>query len=570
MRSCSSLLFGKCGRHASKIISVVLSLLILFSCVISSNAAEIDGFYSENMTVTGVGRKYVDGQTVNEDYTSKITVSSSTYLNKACTLYTIPLDSSYSYRFVNAYQIENLNASHEYNLKFSWNAGLPSNTLFDVSLVFYDSSGTVLKEQILYNHSDAVAGWREVDIDFKPDASGLGGYKTKLEFTFLFTGSSIANFRLSEVIEFKDKDDNSNWFQRIINAIKELPSDFVNGIKSFFDNLGLKFENVGKSITDKFEEVKNSIGSWFTEIGDKLSNKFTEVGNAITSKFQEIGAEFSAIFEKFKPRLYEVFDWRYGWISDDGVEYFEEDTGQAVISQGFFIPSGSKYIFDVDYTDYIDNSDLEAFYVEIFYFDDNGVNYILSEDIYSFINNYSEGFELTSGLTYYFSLASFSDFSSLIGDLSLSDFCNSVVKVYADEGWLTAFGRMILNGLKNLFIPSSYFFETKKNELETFCVEHFGAVYQSIDLIIDIIKKFINISPTEPCITFPSIDIPLFNETYHISDEVVYSFSWINDKSHFLYYFYNFYRGFVTLLLSLSFANYCRNKYNEVFGGGSE
>lgn len=543
----------------------VLLCCCLFVSVLSLNvsAAEIDGFYSEDMTVTGIGRKYVDGQTVNEDYTSKITVSSSTYLNKACTLYTIPLDSTYSYRFVNAYQIENLNSSHEYNLKFSWNAGLPSNTLFEVSLVFYDSSGTVLKEQILYNHSDAVSGWREVDIDFKPDASGLGGYKTKLEFTFFFTGSSVANFRLSEVIEFKDKDDNSNWFQRIINAIKELPSDFVNGIKSFFDNLGLKLENVGKSITDKFEEVKTSIGSWFTEIGDKLSNKFTEVGNAITSKFQEIGAEFSARFEKFKPRLYEVFDWRYGWISDDGVEYFEEDIGQAVISQGFFIPSGSKYIFDVDYTDYIDNGDLEAFYVEICYFDDGRVCTVLSEDICSFLNNYPDGFELSSGLTYYFSLTSFTDFTSLIGELSLSDFCNSVVRVYADEGWLTAFGRMILNGLKNLFIPSEGYFDTYSETTKTWAAEHFGFLYTAADLFSSVVEDLKGLLRDDYSFKIPAARFTLMDVEYTLWEEYeVPVKEYLNNSA--LSFAYNAYLVMLSGALAFALLEYARKTYDKV------
>ena len=128
----------------------------------------------------------------------------------------------------------------------------------------------------------------------------------------------------------------------------------------------------------------------------------------------------------------------------------------------------------------------------------------------------------------------------------------------------------LIDGIKNLFIPDEEYLATKKEELEQFCIDHFGAVYQSLDVLIEFIVMLVNISPKEPMITFPAIDIPLFDTTYHLSDEVVYSFAWVNDKSHFLYYLYNFYRSFVTVILFLSFANYCRNKYNEVFGGGKE
>ena len=124
--------------------------------------------------------------------------------------------------------------------------------------------------------------------------------------------------------------------------------------------------------------------------------------------------------------------------------------------------------------------------------------------------------------------------------------------------------------IKDLFIPDEEYFQNKKEELETFCIEHFGAVYQSLDVFIDFLNMLINISPTEPKIIFPAIDIPLFDKTYHLTDEVVYSFAWVNDNTHFLYYFYNFYRSFVTVLLFLTFVNYCRNKYAEVFGGDKE
>lgn len=124
--------------------------------------------------------------------------------------------------------------------------------------------------------------------------------------------------------------------------------------------------------------------------------------------------------------------------------------------------------------------------------------------------------------------------------------------------------------IKSWFIPSEGYFDEKKVELETFAVEHFGAMYQAPDVMVDLIKKFTTMSPKQPSITLPAIQFDFQGTRYVLSDAVTYSFSWVNDKGHMLYYFYQFYRGFVTVILFVGFANYCIKKYNEVFGGGSE
>nr|CDL65943.1 unnamed protein product [uncultured bacterium] len=124
--------------------------------------------------------------------------------------------------------------------------------------------------------------------------------------------------------------------------------------------------------------------------------------------------------------------------------------------------------------------------------------------------------------------------------------------------------------IKSWFIPSDGYFDRKKTELETFAVDHFGAMYQAPDVMVDLIKKFTTMSPKQPSITLPAIQFDFQGTRYVLSDAVTYSFSWVNDKGHMLYYFYQFYRGFVTVILFVGFANYCIKKYNEVFGGGSE
>lgn len=128
----------------------------------------------------------------------------------------------------------------------------------------------------------------------------------------------------------------------------------------------------------------------------------------------------------------------------------------------------------------------------------------------------------------------------------------------------------IINGLKSLFIPSDGYFESKKTQLETFATAHFGAMYQAPSIMADLIKKFLTMSPKEPSITLPAIQFDFDGQRYVLTESITYSFAWVNDSSHMLYYFYKFYRGFVIVLLFVWFGNFCINKYNEVFGGRKE
>lgn len=135
------------------------------------------------------------------------------------------------------------------------------------------------------------------------------------------------------------------------------------------------------------------------------------------------------------------------------------------------------------------------------------------------------------------------------------------------QGFFVDLYNDIVDGLKKLFIPSDGYFEAKKSELETFATEHFGALYQVPDLMVDTLRKFTSMSPEQPSITLPAIEFNFNGQHYVLSESITYSFSWVNDSGNALFYLYKFYRGFVTVILFFAFANYCIKKYNEVFAG---
>lgn len=156
----------------------------------------------------------------------------------------------------------------------------------------------------------------------------------------------------------------------------------------------------------------------------------------------------------------------------------------------------------------------------------------------------------------------------------IQDFSNGVKQWFKElgdriQGFFVDLYNDIIEGLKSLFIPADGYFESKKTELETFCIEHFGALYQAPDVMLDFVVKLTTISPKVPSITMPAIQFDFQGVRYVLCESIIYSFSWVNDSSNALFYFYKFYRGFATLLLFLFFGNFCIKKYNEVFAGGA-
>lgn len=523
----------KLKARAVKAFAFLLSFFSVFSVLIFPVAAA-SSFNTYDMSIKGVGNA-INGSTVESiDITKYITVSKGSYSGENCTVYTIPASPGYLLKSVIAFNITDLNSEHEYNIKFKYNSGLPASSIFSCDLVFYSSNGTELKRQQLVYNDSLSSGWSSADIDFKPDNSGLSsGYKSKIEFSFLTSTESIINFRLSETVELTDKDDDSGWFQQIINAIKEIP-----------EKIGNFFSSLGESIKAAIDNIKD----WLSELGDKISEKF-----------QEIADSFSEFFEKFKPRVYIDFNWQRGNINTVTGEIIgvnNDKLPRVIISDFFTVNSSDKYLLDV-----IDNTnDSTVFYFGIFQYDLNN----------NFIQYYplkpTTEYSLPSGYNYRFAYSLSSNVSN--------DVANDYVLCYADEGWLSAFGNYILNAIKNFFIPADGFFDEMLTNFKAFFAEHFGIVYTAGDISVEVITRFADLTPPdEAVLSVPKwqMRLPFENDKLiTLVNETEVNFSDYINSSGVLHSFYTFYRAFVTFILIFLVINYAKRKFDYVFGKDGE
>ena len=70
---------------------------------------------------------------------------------------------------------------------------------------------------------------------------------------------------------------------------------------------------------------------------------------------------------------------------------------------------------------------------------------------------------------------------------------------------------LLIEALKNLFIPGDEFFSNYFNELKEWFSNRFGFLAYPLDLILDILNRILNINFTEPAFNIPEIKEPITN-----------------------------------------------------------
>lgn len=215
-----------------------------------------------------------------------------------------------------------LRAEHEYNINFSFRQYFNLSANFNASLYIYNSDGSLYKQKVLYTKN--IMGYSTTDLDFNfilsksdlPDS-----YYCRLEFTFKQHTSGNANsssdqaFYISEYITLTDLDDDSGWFQKIINAITSIPEK----IKSFFTNLGSTIGSFFTDLWDKLRTQFENIGKWFKELGDKIGQYFENLYNDIIEGIKRLFIPEDGFFEQKKTELETFLSEHFGilWTAPD-------------------------------------------------------------------------------------------------------------------------------------------------------------------------------------------------------------------------------------------------------------
>ena len=148
-----------------------------------------------------------------------------------------------------------LNSEHEYSLSFNWVYNVELTASMYCALRFYDNSGNLLKEQILVSQAGTGSSKNHlIDVSFVPDTQDItSGYKCELFIGFLQSGYNSNNVQRLYIsdISLIDNDDDSGWFQKILNKI----NDVWESIKVLPDKIEASFSAVGDGIVNGIREA---------------------------------------------------------------------------------------------------------------------------------------------------------------------------------------------------------------------------------------------------------------------------------------------------------------------------
>ncbi len=332
---------------------------------------------------------------------------------------------------------------------------------------------------------------------------------------FVFTNNDKSEEKIDGILEWLSavyhgivggEDSRGVQHDGLVQGIKNGISALGDRISAFFDNLGEKFGidigSLGDRIRDFFSNFWENVSAGFEAIKDKIA----DIGEGIKVKFQEISDNFTEFFDKFKPRVYEEFTWSLGSIDVDNT--IIEDPYNAYTSESITVDNSSGYYLKFAEGD----NEFDIYNLDVHY-------YLFSGELvgsWSYTPS-SEEIYLEPGFKYRISIYT-SNCLDELNSYDLSKWCNGKVLVYADEGWINALIHSLLNGLKQLFIPSPGYFDGKLDEFLEAYEDHFGIFAQSTIYFTKAIQKVQSILSDTYAFSFPELSITIQGKKYVFSE----------------------------------------------------
>lgn len=158
---------------------------------------------------------------------------------------------------------------------------------------------------------------------------------------------------------------------------------------------------------------------------------------------------------------------------------------------------------------------------------------------------------------------------------------------------LTELGNKIIQGIKDLFIPTEDQINTFKSDVELLLSEHLGVIYDAPNLMVQFLQQLADFKPlrsdnmSDYYIEFPSKDLFINTDTEQSIDIISsednqgvhipfipdntgqgtykMSFAWLGEQPFKT--FYGIYEAFIIFITIIGFCSYCIRKYERVIGG---
>ena len=210
---------------------------------------------------------------------------------------------------------------HEYNIIYRFGQAYTGDIKESMSINVYRADGSLYKTIPINEWSatkwhtglqNGVDSLQEVNLNFIVQRSYLpeSGYSLKLSIDFqTFLPSTSTEGQLlytSRYMYLTDLDDNTGLLERIIAAIKAIPTS----IKEFFSSLGDRisgfFTDLAQSIGGWFADLKakiqeffDGVKQWFQELGDKIGGFFVDLYNDLMDGLRSLFIPHDGYFNEY-------------------------------------------------------------------------------------------------------------------------------------------------------------------------------------------------------------------------------------------------------------------------------
>lgn len=119
----------------------------------------------------------------------------------------------------------------------------------------------------------------------------------------------------------------------------------------------------------------------------------------------------------------------------------------------------------------------------------------------------------------------------------------------------------------SLFTPEDGFFEKYKTDWEKWARSHFGALYQSFEIIQNLTSSFsLDGSSNNASITIPEIRLPFFNHPVILESKTFSFASIINNNNSMIYYLFSLFKLIVSVIFYGLLLKYLYKTFTNIFG----
>lgn len=133
---------------------------------------------------------------------------------------------------------------------------------------------------------------------------------------------------------------------------------------------------------------------------------------------------------------------------------------------------------------------------------------------------------------------------------------------------IKGFFTQLVEDIKGLFVPSDGFFDDYSNNFELWAREHFGFLFETLEIVDTAINKYVSFSPSDDfVVTLPEASFTVKEKNYVLWEQQTFSVNSLLTSIPALSMFHTVYFTFVYALFFYLLYRLGEKAYTDIFGG---